>query len=52
MGGSDFSNGHHVTRFYSGSSAMSLNRPSLLCPSVATVLSDITSSLAATVTIR
>jgi hypothetical protein len=35
-GGSDFSNKYLVTRFYSDSSVMSLNRPSLLWPSVAT----------------
>jgi hypothetical protein len=50
-GGSDFTNGHLVTQFYSGSSVMSPNRPSLLWPSVATVLGDITSSPIATVTI-
>jgi hypothetical protein len=50
-GVSDFSNGHLVTRVYSGSSVMSLNRPLLLWPSVATVLGDIISSPIAIVTI-
>jgi hypothetical protein len=49
---SDFSNGHLVTHFYSGSSVMSLNHPSLLWTSVALVLGDITSSPIATVNIR
>jgi hypothetical protein len=49
--GSDFCNRHLVTHFYSGSSVMSLNRPSLMCPSVTTVLDDITSSPVTTVTI-
>jgi hypothetical protein len=51
-GGSDFSNSHLVTHFYSGSSVMSSNRSSLLWPSVAMVMGDITSSPIATVTIR
>jgi hypothetical protein len=51
-GGSDFSNLHLVTRFYSGSSVMSLNRPLLLWPLVTTILGDITSSPVTTVTIH
>jgi hypothetical protein len=47
----DFSSGHLVTRFYSGSLVMSQNCLSLLWPSIATVLGDITSSLIVTVTI-
>jgi hypothetical protein len=43
-GVSDFSNGHLMTRVYNGSSVMSPNRPSLLWPSVATVLGGIISS--------
>jgi hypothetical protein len=50
-GGSDCSNGHLMTHFYSVSSAMSPNRPSLLWPSLATGSGDITSSSVATVAI-
>jgi hypothetical protein len=50
-GVSDFSNGHLVTHVYSGSSVMSLNRPSLLCPPVAMLLGDVISSPIAIVTI-
>jgi hypothetical protein len=49
---SNFSKRHLVTRFYSGSSVISPNYPSLLWPSVAMVLGDITSSPLATMTIR
>jgi hypothetical protein len=47
----DFSNEHLVTRFYISSLVMSLNYPSLLWPSAAKGLGDITSSSVATVTI-
>jgi hypothetical protein len=50
-GGSDFSNGHLVTRVYSGSSVMSSNRPLLLWTSVVMVLDDIISSPVAIVSI-
>jgi hypothetical protein len=49
---SDFTNGHLVTRFYSGSFVMSPNRLPLMWFSVATVLGDITLSPIATVTIQ
>jgi hypothetical protein len=51
-GRSDFSNGYLVTHFYSGSTVMLPYRPSLLWPSVATILGDITSSPVATMTIQ
>jgi hypothetical protein len=49
--GFDFSNGYFLTRFYSSSSVMSPNRPSLLWPLVEMGSGDITSSLVTTVTI-
>jgi hypothetical protein len=42
-GASDCSNEHLVTNFYSGSSVMSLNRLSLLSPSIPTGSGDNTS---------
>jgi hypothetical protein len=49
-GVSDFSNRCLMTRVYSGSSVMSLKRPSLLWPPVATALGDIISVPIAIVT--